>query len=86
MEREGRPVFVVGTIDHAGAIEGKAVGSGDCATHKDLDLHRGRPWRWVVSDRRFCCIRQDDLTREEQALVYDWLGRNGYLYDDYYYA
>jgi hypothetical protein len=73
------PMYVIGYIDSYGVIEARMVTLGDASGHTK-DLSKGHRWRWCIQDASYMAPRgKDELTDEEEFLVYDYLIKNGYV-------
>lgn len=75
-------MWVVGCIDHAGAITARAAVGLD-SMHRRAES-RGKRWRWCIWTQEFCAVRpgMGELTEEEIFIVMDWLVKNGYTDDE----
>lgn len=78
------PMWVIGCIEHNGAITGRAAASGGRVMHSKEES-KGKRWRWNIWSQDFhatlkMCFDPGSqvLTPEEFSLVEDWLERRGY--------
>jgi hypothetical protein len=74
------PMWVIGSIDHAGAIHARHAGSNGRVMH-GLDESKGKRWRWNIWAQEYVATRNashERLSHEECTIVDDWLEKKGY--------
>ena len=74
------PMWVIGSIDHAGAIHARHAGSNGRVMHGPAESI-GKRWRWNIWAQEYVATRNashERLSPEEYDIVNDWLERKGY--------
>lgn len=74
------PMWVIGSIDHAGAIHHRHALSGGDVMH-GVNESNGKRWRWNIWGQEYTGTRNpshDRLSEEEQNIVDAWLVNHGY--------